>query len=59
MVAFERNLKGWEGNEHSTVNNGVSRHNALDADNNDGNDDDEEGVQNSFHNAFSLDLMFV
>jgi hypothetical protein len=50
-----KGLKGWEGKEHCTVNSGVRRQNSLDADNNYGNDDDDE-VQNCFHNASSLEF---
>jgi hypothetical protein len=48
-------LKGWEGTEHRTVNRKVSRHNSLDADNNEGNDDEEKKVQNRFNNDPSLE----
>jgi hypothetical protein len=51
VKAFEMTLKGWEGMEHLTVNSGMSRHNSLDADNNEGNDEEEEEVQNRFNNA--------
>jgi len=56
VLAFEMTLKGWEGKEHCTVNSRASRHNSLDADNNDGNDDDDDEVQNRFQNAFSLEF---
>jgi len=54
VLAFEITLKGWEGKEHSIVNSRASRHNSLDAGNNDGNDDDDD--QNRFQNAFSLEF---
>jgi len=58
-------LKGWEGKKHCAVNTGASRHNSLDAYNNDGNDDEddddddeeeEEEAQNRFQNSFSLEF---
>jgi hypothetical protein len=56
VKAFEITLKGWEGTEHCIVNSGVSRHNSLDADNNEGNDDEEEEVQNRYNNVSSLEF---
>jgi hypothetical protein len=52
-MAFEMTLKGREGKEHCTVNSGVNRHNSLGVDSY-GNDDEE--VQNRFHNASSLEF---